>query len=63
MAAEEVLLEEEDENAVEKSPLDGAWYKRKQNLPGERWRREPGSWFLVDFENQELKCSVPQPPV
>uniref|UniRef100_A0A1A8FXU0 Voltage-dependent N-type calcium channel subunit alpha n=1 Tax=Nothobranchius korthausae TaxID=1143690 RepID=A0A1A8FXU0_9TELE len=29
--AEEVLLEEEDEIA-EKSPLDGAWYKRKQNL-------------------------------
>lgn len=34
-AAEEVLLEEEDEIAEEKSPLDGAWYKRKQNLPGE----------------------------
>uniref|UniRef100_A0A3Q2VD08 Voltage-dependent N-type calcium channel subunit alpha n=1 Tax=Haplochromis burtoni TaxID=8153 RepID=A0A3Q2VD08_HAPBU len=33
--AEEVLLEEEDEIAEEKSPLDGAWYKRKQNLPGE----------------------------
>ncbi|XP_052381584.1 voltage-dependent N-type calcium channel subunit alpha-1B-like isoform X1 [Oncorhynchus keta] len=31
--AEEVLLEEEDENAEEKSPLDGAWYKRKHNLP------------------------------
>nr|XP_061836742.1 voltage-dependent N-type calcium channel subunit alpha-1B isoform X2 [Nerophis lumbriciformis] len=31
--AEEVLLEEEDEIAEEKSPLDGAWYKRKQNLP------------------------------
>uniref|UniRef100_A0A673XKT1 Voltage-dependent N-type calcium channel subunit alpha n=1 Tax=Salmo trutta TaxID=8032 RepID=A0A673XKT1_SALTR len=31
--AEEVLLAEEDENAEEKSPLDGAWYKRKQNLP------------------------------
>ncbi|TNN59698.1 Voltage-dependent N-type calcium channel subunit alpha-1B [Liparis tanakae] len=31
--AEEVLLEEEDEIADEKSPLDGAWYKRKQNLP------------------------------
>ncbi|XP_035995934.1 voltage-dependent N-type calcium channel subunit alpha-1B isoform X4 [Fundulus heteroclitus] len=30
--AEEVLLEEEDEIADEKSPLDGAWYKRKQNL-------------------------------
>uniref|UniRef100_A0A8C7LG25 Voltage-dependent N-type calcium channel subunit alpha n=1 Tax=Oncorhynchus kisutch TaxID=8019 RepID=A0A8C7LG25_ONCKI len=34
--AEEVLLAEEDENAEEKSPLDGAWYKRKQNLPGEK---------------------------
>uniref|UniRef100_A0A8C6KP00 Voltage-dependent N-type calcium channel subunit alpha n=1 Tax=Nothobranchius furzeri TaxID=105023 RepID=A0A8C6KP00_NOTFU len=33
--AEEVLLEEEDEIAEEKSPLDGAWYKRKQNLSGE----------------------------
>uniref|UniRef100_A0A8C5D8S2 Voltage-dependent N-type calcium channel subunit alpha n=1 Tax=Gadus morhua TaxID=8049 RepID=A0A8C5D8S2_GADMO len=32
--AEEVLLEEEDENAEEKSPLDGAWYKMNQNLPG-----------------------------
>ncbi|CAL8384837.1 unnamed protein product, partial [Gadus morhua 'NCC'] len=31
--AEEVLLEEEDENAEEKSPLDGAWYKMNQNLP------------------------------
>ncbi|TSK72080.1 Voltage-dependent N-type calcium channel subunit alpha-1B [Bagarius yarrelli] len=29
--AEEVLLAEEDQNAEEKSPLDGAWYKRKQN--------------------------------
>ncbi|XP_032365518.1 voltage-dependent N-type calcium channel subunit alpha-1B [Etheostoma spectabile] len=34
--AEEVLLEEEDEIAEEKSPLDGAWYKRKQNLPGKK---------------------------
>ncbi|XP_058615168.1 voltage-dependent N-type calcium channel subunit alpha-1B isoform X7 [Onychostoma macrolepis] len=31
--AEEVLLAEEDQNAEEKSPLDGAWYKRKQNNP------------------------------
>uniref|UniRef100_A0A669D3L7 Voltage-dependent N-type calcium channel subunit alpha n=1 Tax=Oreochromis niloticus TaxID=8128 RepID=A0A669D3L7_ORENI len=38
--AEEVLLEEEDEIAEEKSPLDGAWYKRKQNLPA-----PPGSPF------------------
>lgn len=35
LSAEEVLLEEEEEIAEEKSPLDGAWYKRKQNLPGE----------------------------
>uniref|UniRef100_A0A8C2IMI8 Voltage-dependent N-type calcium channel subunit alpha-1B n=1 Tax=Cyprinus carpio TaxID=7962 RepID=A0A8C2IMI8_CYPCA len=34
--AEEVLLAEEDQNAEEKSPLDGAWYKRKQNNPGEK---------------------------
>uniref|UniRef100_A0AAR2LUR3 Voltage-dependent N-type calcium channel subunit alpha n=1 Tax=Pygocentrus nattereri TaxID=42514 RepID=A0AAR2LUR3_PYGNA len=27
--AEEVMLAEEDKNAEEKSPLDGAWYKRK----------------------------------
>ncbi|XP_056303118.1 voltage-dependent N-type calcium channel subunit alpha-1B [Danio aesculapii] len=31
--AEEVLLAEEDQNAEEKSPLDGAWYRRKQNNP------------------------------
>ncbi|CAL8297347.1 unnamed protein product [Gadus morhua 'NCC'] len=29
--AEEVMLAEEDKNAEEKSPLDGAWYKRKHN--------------------------------
>uniref|UniRef100_A0A8C2KCU6 Voltage-dependent N-type calcium channel subunit alpha n=1 Tax=Cyprinus carpio TaxID=7962 RepID=A0A8C2KCU6_CYPCA len=29
--AEEVLLAEEDQNAEEKSPLDGAWYRKKQN--------------------------------
>lgn len=33
---EEVLLAEEDQNAEEKSPLDGAWYKRKQNNPGKK---------------------------
>ncbi|KAG7476842.1 hypothetical protein MATL_G00087110 [Megalops atlanticus] len=31
--AEEVLLAEEDKIAEDKSPLDGAWYKRKQNNP------------------------------
>lgn len=34
---EEVLLAEEDQNAEEKSPLDGAWYKRKQNNPGKNY--------------------------
>ncbi|KAI1900540.1 hypothetical protein AGOR_G00050980 [Albula goreensis] len=29
--AEEVMLAEEDRNAEAKSPLDGAWYKRKHN--------------------------------
>ncbi|TRY57661.1 hypothetical protein DNTS_025899 [Danionella cerebrum] len=38
--AEEVLLAEEDQNAEEKSPLDGAWYRRKQNNPA-----PPGSPF------------------
>ncbi|KAK3514062.1 hypothetical protein QTP70_002901 [Hemibagrus guttatus] len=32
-ATEEVMLAEEDKNAEEKSPLDGAWYKRKCNNP------------------------------
>jgi len=36
---EEVLLAEEDQNAEEKSPLDGAWYRRKQNNPGEKRAR------------------------
>lgn len=36
LPAEEVLLEEEDEIAEEKSPLDGAWYKRTQNLSGRK---------------------------
>ncbi|TRZ03697.1 hypothetical protein DNTS_030087, partial [Danionella cerebrum] len=38
--AEEVLLAEEDQNAEEKSPLDGVWYRRKQNNPA-----PPGSPF------------------
>ncbi len=36
---EEVLLAEEDQNAEEKSPLDGAWYKKKQNSTGEKRAR------------------------
>ncbi|KAM6965215.1 calcium channel, voltage-dependent, N type, alpha 1B subunit, a [Aplochiton taeniatus] len=31
--AEEVMLAEEDKHAEEKSPLDGAWYKRKHMNP------------------------------
>uniref|UniRef100_A0A672SKJ0 Voltage-dependent N-type calcium channel subunit alpha n=1 Tax=Sinocyclocheilus grahami TaxID=75366 RepID=A0A672SKJ0_SINGR len=34
--AEEVLLAEEDQNAEEKSSLDGAWYRWKPNNPGEK---------------------------
>ena len=30
------MLAEEDKNAEEKSPLDGAWYKRKHNNSGQR---------------------------
>uniref|UniRef100_A0A674CZF2 Voltage-dependent N-type calcium channel subunit alpha n=1 Tax=Salmo trutta TaxID=8032 RepID=A0A674CZF2_SALTR len=48
--AEEVMLAEEDKHAEEKSPLDGAWYKRKHNNPGEGWSpftraTPPGSPF------------------
>uniref|UniRef100_A0A8C8MMZ6 Voltage-dependent N-type calcium channel subunit alpha n=1 Tax=Oncorhynchus tshawytscha TaxID=74940 RepID=A0A8C8MMZ6_ONCTS len=37
--AEEVMLAEEDKHAEEKSPLDGAWYKRKHNNPGSPFAR------------------------
>uniref|UniRef100_A0A674PPN6 Voltage-dependent N-type calcium channel subunit alpha n=1 Tax=Takifugu rubripes TaxID=31033 RepID=A0A674PPN6_TAKRU len=47
--AEEVLLEEEDEIADEKSPLDGAWYKRTQNLSG----RKP--LFILGWQQEVLK--------
>uniref|UniRef100_A0A674EDZ3 Voltage-dependent N-type calcium channel subunit alpha n=1 Tax=Salmo trutta TaxID=8032 RepID=A0A674EDZ3_SALTR len=51
--AEEVLLEEEDENAEEKSPLDGAWYKRKHNLPA-----APGSPFgRASVKSSKLESS------
>lgn len=53
LPAEEVLLEEEDENAVEKSPLDGAWYKRKQNLPGESF-----FYWTVETRNLEAKSII-----
>ena len=41
-AAEEVMLAEEDKNAEEKSPLDGAWYKRKHNNSGQRSKAKVG---------------------
>uniref|UniRef100_A0A8C7TZV5 Voltage-dependent N-type calcium channel subunit alpha n=1 Tax=Oncorhynchus mykiss TaxID=8022 RepID=A0A8C7TZV5_ONCMY len=37
--AEEVMLAEEDKHAEEMSPLDGVWYKRKYNNPGEGYSR------------------------
>uniref|UniRef100_A0A8C7UJ42 Voltage-dependent N-type calcium channel subunit alpha n=1 Tax=Oncorhynchus mykiss TaxID=8022 RepID=A0A8C7UJ42_ONCMY len=49
--AEEVMLAEEDKHAEEMSPLDGVWYKRKYNNPGEGYRSAftratpPGSPF------------------
>ncbi|KAM7393228.1 hypothetical protein PAMA_008058 [Pampus argenteus] len=53
-AAEEVLLEEEDEIAEEKSPLDGAWYKRKQNLPVlKRSKTKKGKNDLIGAEEGE----------
>ncbi|CAB1318637.1 unnamed protein product [Coregonus sp. 'balchen'] len=53
LVLEEVLLEEEDENAEEKSPLDGAWYKRKQNLPA-----PPGSPFgRASVKSSKLESS------
>ncbi|KAI3361703.1 hypothetical protein L3Q82_002061 [Scortum barcoo] len=52
--AEEVLLEEEDEIAEEKSPLDGAWYKRKQNLPVlKRNKAKKGKNDLIGAEEGE----------
>ncbi|KAM4528428.1 voltage-dependent N-type calcium channel subunit alpha-1B isoform 3-T3 [Odontesthes bonariensis] len=52
--AEEVLLEEEDEIAEEKSPLDGAWYKRKQNLSVlKRGKIKKGKNDLIGAEEGE----------
>ncbi|XP_068588555.1 voltage-dependent N-type calcium channel subunit alpha-1B-like isoform X1 [Cebidichthys violaceus] len=64
--AEEVLLEEEDEIAEEKSPLDGAWYKRKQNLPVlKRGKVKKGKNDLIGAEEGEDPfadiSSVPPP--
>ncbi|XP_026998200.2 voltage-dependent N-type calcium channel subunit alpha-1B isoform X14 [Tachysurus fulvidraco] len=52
--AEEVLLAEEDQNAEEKSPLDGAWYKRKQNNPVlKRAKVKKGKNDLISAEEGE----------
>eukprot|EP00066_Takifugu_rubripes_P013491 XP_011602757.1 PREDICTED: voltage-dependent N-type calcium channel subunit alpha-1B isoform X2 [Takifugu rubripes] len=52
--AEEVLLEEEDEIADEKSPLDGAWYKRTQNLSVlKRNKAKKGKNDLIGAEEGE----------
>ncbi|XP_051959881.1 voltage-dependent N-type calcium channel subunit alpha-1B [Xyrauchen texanus] len=52
--AEEVLLAEEDQNAEEKSPLDGAWYKRKQNNPVlKRAKTRKGRKDLISAEEGE----------
>ncbi|KAK9532840.1 hypothetical protein VZT92_010206 [Zoarces viviparus] len=64
--AEEVLLEEEEEIAEEKSPLDGAWYKRKQNLPVmKRGKVKKGKNDLIGAEEGEDPfadiSSVPPP--
>ncbi|XP_010790974.1 voltage-dependent N-type calcium channel subunit alpha-1B-like [Notothenia coriiceps] len=64
--AEEVLLEEEDEIAEEKSPLDGAWYKRKQNLPvHKRGKAKKGKNDLIGGEEGDDHfadiSSVPPP--
>ncbi|XP_078126806.1 voltage-dependent N-type calcium channel subunit alpha-1B isoform X1 [Sander vitreus] len=64
--AEEVLLEEEDEIAEEKSPMDGAWYKRKQNLPVlKRGKVKKGKNDLIGAEEGEDPfadiSSVPPP--
>ncbi|KAL1253195.1 hypothetical protein QQF64_017888, partial [Cirrhinus molitorella] len=52
--AEEVLLAEEDQNAEEKSPLDGAWYRRKQNNPVlKRTKSRKGRNDLISAEEGE----------
>ncbi|XP_026052233.1 voltage-dependent N-type calcium channel subunit alpha-1B-like isoform X1 [Carassius auratus] len=52
--AEEVLLAEEDQNAEEKSPLDGAWYRRKQNNPVlKRTKTRKGRNDLISAEEGE----------
>ncbi|XP_029108659.1 voltage-dependent N-type calcium channel subunit alpha-1B-like [Scleropages formosus] len=50
--AEEVLLAEEDKNAEEKSPLEDAWYKKKQNNPVLK-RTKPKKSDLISAEEGE----------
>uniref|UniRef100_A0A673IB57 Voltage-dependent N-type calcium channel subunit alpha-1B n=1 Tax=Sinocyclocheilus rhinocerous TaxID=307959 RepID=A0A673IB57_9TELE len=52
--AEEVLLAEEDQNAEEKSPLDGAWYRWKPNNPVlKRTKSRKGRNDLISAEEGE----------
>ncbi|XP_029115190.1 calcium channel, voltage-dependent, N type, alpha 1B subunit, a isoform X5 [Scleropages formosus] len=51
--AEEVMLAEEDKNAEEKSPLDGAWYKRKHNNPVLKRAKAKKSNDLISAEEGE----------
>ncbi|KAI5091433.1 voltage-dependent N-type calcium channel subunit alpha-1B isoform X2, partial [Silurus meridionalis] len=52
--AEEVLLAEEDQNAEEKSPQDGAWFKRKPNNPVlKRAKVKKGKNDLISAEEGE----------
>uniref|UniRef100_A0A8C4ZFR6 Calcium channel, voltage-dependent, N type, alpha 1B subunit, a n=1 Tax=Gadus morhua TaxID=8049 RepID=A0A8C4ZFR6_GADMO len=50
--AEEVMLAEEDKNAEEKSPLDGAWYKRKgKKSKNELINAEEGEDHFTDISS------------
>uniref|UniRef100_A0A6Q2ZLU3 Voltage-dependent N-type calcium channel subunit alpha n=1 Tax=Esox lucius TaxID=8010 RepID=A0A6Q2ZLU3_ESOLU len=49
--AEEVMLAEEDKHAEDKSPLDGAWYKRKHNNPAEKTKKSKND--LINAEEGE----------
>ncbi|XP_028980432.2 calcium channel, voltage-dependent, N type, alpha 1B subunit, a isoform X3 [Esox lucius] len=53
--AEEVMLAEEDKHAEDKSPLDGAWYKRKHNNPAEKMlkRAKKSKNDLINAEEGE----------
>lgn len=55
------MLEEEDEIAEEKSPLDGAWYKRTQNLSGKKKNvvypgMSTGRQMVIQPRRAEMYC-------